>query len=200
MNNRAQINSFLESITALALKLGLVMLGLSMAYLLWVLFGGKLTAAATKADKAYLDQTIGIAKSMLMIGSVAVVLACFIRFLAEETAGLIMTLVGGALHFLAPAGINAVTLETIHKNVLYLSILKQISTVGLICLVPGALLLLRTVVLQFARITSRRPLPADEQEGRPRPRQTKPYAKCWDMPQCNERVKRICPAWSRKKP
>jgi hypothetical protein len=200
MNNRAQVNSFLESISGLALRVGLLMLGLSMAYLLYVLFGGKLTAAASKADKALLEQSAGIAKSMLMIGSVAVVFASCIRFFSEETAGLIMTLIGGVLHFLGPAGINALTLETVHKNVLYLSILKEFSTIGLICLVPGCLLLMRDIAMQIARIGSRPAAPQTAEEiVRSGPRQTKLYAKCWDMPSCNERVKRICPAWSKRK-
>lgn len=198
MSNRAQINSILDSISGLALKLGLLMLGLSLAYLLYVLFGGKLTAAASKADKAYLAQTAGIAMSMLMIGSIAVVAACFIRFFSDDSVGLIMTVVGGVLHFMGPAGINALTLETVHKNTLYVSILKEISTIGLICFVPGCLLLLRDIVMQIARIGSRHAAPQTAEE-RARPRQTKLYAKCWDMPSCNERVKRICSPWSRKK-
>lgn len=199
MVNRAQVSNLLDSISTLALKLGLVVLGLATAYLLYVLFGGKLTAAASKADQAYLAQTAGIAKLMLIGGAAAVVGACCIRFFSEETVGLIMTIVGGVLYFLAPMGINALTLETIHKNTLYLSILQQITTVGMICLIPGCLLLMRDVVLQFARIISRQAMPktADE-KGKPR-QANSVYASCWNMPQCNDRVKRVCPAWSKRK-
>lgn len=200
MSNRAQINGLLESVSALALKVGLVMLGLALAFLLYVIFGGKLTAVATKADKAFLEQGVGIAKSLLMIGSIAVVFAACVRFFSEEAIGLVMTVTGGVLHFFGPIGINALTLGDIHKSTLYLSILKEISTVGLICFVPGCLLLVRDIVWQIARIGARQAQPqtADE-KGRPRPSQTKVYAKCWDMPMCSERVKNVCPAWSKRK-
>lgn len=200
MSNRAQINNLLDLLSSLALKLGLVALGLGTAYLLYVLFGGKLSAAASKADKEYLAQTAGIARMMFTGGAIAVLVGCFIRFFAEETTGLIMLVGGGVLYFLAPIGINTLTLETIHKNELYLSILKDFSTVGLICFVPGGLLLLRTIVVQFLRITSRQQLPQTEEEKKRGPRRTeKLYAHCWDMPQCNERVKKVCPAWQKRK-
>ncbi len=199
MGNRAQIDSLLESISELALKVGLLMLGLATAYLLWVLFGGKLTPAG-KVDQAALAHMVGIAKLVLMIGSVLVVAACCVTFFSDESIGLIMTIIGGALHFFAPAGIDAITPAEIHSNPLYPSILKQFSSVGLVCFVPGCLLLLRAIVLQFARVVTSQSLRlASEQNSRPAKKQPKFAANCWNMAQCNEHAKRMCPAWAKRR-
>lgn len=199
MGNRAQIDSLLESLSELALKVGLLMLALATAYLLYILFGGKLEAAS-KVDKASLEQMVGIAKLVLMLGSVLVVAACCVTFFSDESVGLIMTLIGGVLHFFAPAGINAVTAPAIHSNPVYASILQQFAAVGLVCFIPGCLLLLRAIVMQFARVVSSHALKnANDDKARPPKKQPKFFAHCWNMAQCNEHAKRVCPAFAKRR-
>lgn len=205
-DSRAQINNTLDSVAAIGLKVGAVMVGLALAYLLYVVFGPKLAAMKTMgaADKSSLMQNIGWARTMLKCGSFVLVLGLCIRFFYEETTGVILTLAGGVVYFFSPSAFSSLTLGSLKQSLFYQAIVNDIATVGLVCVVPGILLLVRDVVMRvLTRFGAWHEVPtsAVEDNGLRRDyRKHKPYEMCWDMACCNERVRRFCPAWKKHKP
>jgi hypothetical protein len=203
-DSRRQISSVLDTVAGIGLKLGAVMVGLSLAYLLYVIFGPKLSAMKSmKADEkdAFL-QSVGWARAMLRYGSIGLVLGLCITYFYEETIGLILTLVGGLVYFFSPSAFSSLTLGSLKQNLYFHAIVNDIATVGLICVVPGILLLVRDVIMRVVnRFSSQHDVPAHavEEETTRKPPTPKPYEKCWDMALCNERAKRFCRAWEKRK-
>lgn len=201
--SRAQINSLLDSITGLALRLGIVAVTVAFAYLIYVVFGPKLAALKSMkaADKDYLVQSVGWAQAMLKGGAIAIVFSLCVRCFYEETIGLILTLVGSALYLFSPAALNNLTLGAFAKEPIYLGIVNDVVTVGLVCLAPGIFLLVRGLVARVICHFGRHEIPATQTDGdQRRPTKHKLYEMCWNMACCSERVKRFCPAWEKRKP
>lgn len=204
-DTRTSISNTLDSFAALGLRLGAVVAGLALAYLLYVIFGPKLAAmkAMNAADKATLLQSVGWARMMLTWGGGLLVLSMCIRFFYEETIGVILTSVGAGLYFLSPSGLASLTMASYTKDPLYQGIVGDIALVGLFCLVPGCLLLVRDVIWRITkRVGAKHVLQTEEEKARAQRlnRHRKPYEKCWDMSVCNERTRRFCPAWEKRKP
>lgn len=214
-DSRRQISSVLDTVAGIGLKVGAVMVGLALAYLLFVVFGPKLSAmkSMNAEEKDALLQSIGWARVMLRCGSIGLILALCIRYFYEETIGLILALAGAAIYFFSPAAFSSLTLGAFAKNAahggkvdaayaFYHGIVNDIATVGLICMVPGILLLVRDVIVRIAsRFGARHEVPIhDVAEGHANKGQTpKLYEKCWDMALCNERSKRFCSAWGKRR-
>lgn len=204
-DSRRQINNFLEMVAGLGLKLGAVATGLALAYLLYVVFGPKLAAlkGMNADEKNALLQSIGWAEWMLRYGSIALVFGICVRFFRQETIGLILTLVGAAMYFFSPSGFNSLTLGALKQSEIYQGIVNDIALVGLFCLVPGVLLLVRDVIMgAIKRFTAPRQAPAQESQTEitRKVHKPKPYEMCWDMAVCNERSKRFCEPGKRRKP
>ena len=204
-NSRRQISSALDNVAGIGLRVGAVMVGLALAYLLYVVFGPKLAAmkSMNAGEKDALLQSIGWARVMLKYGSILLVLAMCIHYFYDETIGLIMTLAGGIVYFFSPSALGSLTLGTLKQSTVYVEIVNDIATVGLICVVPGILLLVRDAIVRVAsRFGARHELPIHNvEEGHAHKGEThKPYEKCWDMACCNERARRFCSAWQKRKP
>lgn len=200
-----QISSIVESITALALRIGAVAAGIGLVYILYVVFGHKLAEmpGMKAADRDSFVGSVGIARAMFTYGSVAVIASLCVRFFHEETIGLILALVGAAVYFFSPGALGSLTLGAFRKNPLYTGIVSDFTVIGLVCLIPGCLLLVRDVIVRIAnRFGTRYEVPGHNvEEGHARKGEThKPYEKCWDMALCNERSKRFCTAWEKRKP
>ncbi|NLN76299.1 MAG: hypothetical protein GX139_08310 [Armatimonadetes bacterium] len=204
-DGRRQITGLLDMVANIGLRLGAVATGLALAYLLYVIFGPKLAGIKNlNAEEKYaLLQSIGWARTMLRYGSIAFVLGLCIRFFQEETIGLVLTLVGAGLYFLSPSGFSSLTLGSLKQSEHYLGIVNDIATVGLICLVPGVLLLVRDVIMRIIkRFTAPIEPPKSESESEitRKVHKPKPYEMCWDMAVCNERSRRFCQPWKKRKP
>jgi hypothetical protein len=181
-----------------------------------VIFGPKLAAmkSMNAADKGTLVQSVGWARTMLTWGGGLLVLSCCIRFFYEETIGLILTLAGAALYFLAPSGLASLTMGSFATAAaskgkidpaigLYQGVVHDIALVGLFCLAPGCLLLVRDVIWSITKRAAAKSVPQTEEEKARADRlnkRRKPYEMCWDMSVCNERARRFCPAWQQHKP
>jgi len=213
-DTRTSITNALNSLAAIGLRAGAVVAGLGLAYLLYVIFGPKLSAmkSMNAADKATLLQSVGWARVMLVYGGGALVLSLCIRFFYEETIGVILTLAGAGLYFLSPSGLASLTMGSFAAPAngkidpavaLYQGIVHDIALIGLFCLVPGCLLLVRDVIWRITRRVGAKPaLQTEEEKSRTERlnRRRKPYEMCWDMSVCNERARRFCPAWEKHKP
>lgn len=202
MDSRRQISTFLDLIAGIGMKVGVPVAALGFVYLMYVIFGHKLDLMSSmkQADKAYLVSSIGIGRAMFTYGSVAAILALCIRYFYEETIGLILAMVGAAVYFFGPGAFSSLTLGSLKKNTTYHGIVNDFATIGLICLVPGCLLLVRDVVVRVAnRLGARHEPPAVAEEITRKVQAHKPYEKCWDMSFCNDRSKRFCAAWEKRK-
>lgn len=204
-DTRRQIVGFLDVVAGIGLKLGAVATGLALAYLLYVIFGPKLTALKTMKgdDRETLLQSIGWARTMLRYGSIALVFGLCVRLINQETIGLILTLVGAGVYFFSPGGFSSLTLNAHQRSELYQGMVNDISIVGLICLVPGIVLLVRDLIMRVVRRFSAAQQPAAaESEIEITRKVHKPgiYEMCWNMACCNERAKRYCAAWKRRRP
>lgn len=210
-SRRVQVNNFLESISGLGIKLGGPVALLGLAYLVYLIVGGRLLGmkGMKPVDQQYLIQTVAWAGTMLKIGSVACVLGLAIRFFYMESVGQVLALLGGGLYFFGPAGMNRLTMGALTGVPLYVEIVNEIAFVGLACLPAGAILLIRAMIERIQRCLARRIVAArqwgDEEEQlkiHKRKRQIKPRfcEKCWEMAFCREFVRNVCPAWDKKKP
>lgn len=205
-DGRAQVNSTLGLIGDIGLKLGAVAVGLALAYLLYVVFGGKLANLKTlKApDQQQLMQTIGWAKTLLKVGAVALVIGLCIRFFYDEMVGLVLTIAGAVLYFFSPSVFSSMTMGELKQQPIYQGIVNEIATMGLIFIVPGILLLVRDVIARVAnRFGAWHEVPTtgvEDGELHRGSRKHGAYEMCWNMACCNERTKRLCKAWAARRP
>jgi len=215
-DTRTSLNNALDAFAGFGLRVGGVVAGLGLAYLLYVIFGPKLAAMKSMkaADRQTLLQSVSWARAMLTWGGGLLILSACIRFFYEQTIGLILTLLGAALYFLAPGGLASLTMGSFAASTasngkidpaveLYQSIVHDLALVGLFCLVPGCLLLVRDVIWSICKRSRVRHQPLTEEEKTRAERlrkHRKLYEKCWDMSVCNERARRFCAAWQKRKP
>lgn len=213
-DTRTSISNALDVFAAVGLKLGAVATGLGFVYLMYMIFGPQLDAMKTMkpAELASINQSVSWSRIMLVYGSALLVLSLCIRLFYEETIGLILVLVGAGLYFMAPKGLAGMTTSGAAKTatgkvdpgaLLCNGIVHDITLVGLFCLIPGCLLLVRDIVWRITKRLNAKPAPQTEMEKARAERlakRRKPYEMCWDMSVCNERAKRFCPAWEKHKP
>jgi hypothetical protein len=202
---KSRLVSLIESSTRTGLKFGIPAMVITAAYLLYIVFGPKLLMAGMSAvDQAYLHNTVALAERVLRVAALVVALSLSLRFFYEPAAGQLMTILGGVLWFFSPAMFEGLTLGTLTKNPTYQGIVSELSRVGFVTLVPGAVLLLREIGARIARGVRTRVLAGrcwgDEEERAKKHRRRKIYEQCWDMAFCREYVRGYCTAFEQKKP
>ncbi|MGB9619862.1 MAG: hypothetical protein ACPL7K_05580, partial [Armatimonadota bacterium] len=84
------------------------------------------------------------------------------------------------------------------------SILESVRTAGGIALLPGLTLVVRDAILRVWTGAARRRIQVrrwgDEDERGTRRRGSKFLPSCWDMEFCRDFVRKVCPAWEKRKP
>lgn len=204
---RSLLIGYVESITALGLKVGIPAAILFIAYLLFVIFSKRAVELPKMSadDKKMFIQSVSLAATLLTAASVTVVLSLCIRLFYEELLGQILTIAGGLLFFISPAVLGDLTGGMLKGNPIFQIVASEFSLVGIICLLPGVDLVMRDAVIRIWNGISARKMMitrlwGDEDERKKKFKSPKIYGKCWDMAYCREFVRNVCPAWKQKKP
>ena len=204
---RSQIACFLESITALILKVGVPVLVISTIYLAYAVFGGGIRSMAemSKGDRSYLIYGVSMAVKALQWSSIAVVAALVVRFFYEDVLGQVLAVTGAVLFFLGPYAFGDIAARyMITGNWLYNTIARAFIYLGTVYLLPGLFLVIRDAIWRILNnISERQEIMScwgDEDRRRQQFQKKCIYGKCWDLPYCRDFVKSMCPAFKSKKP
>lgn len=205
-HNKSKLVGWADQVSGLGTRLGGLICGIALIYLLVTVFGGHLDSAGklTGDDLAYMARGVEMATKALVIAGMALIVGLVLRFQRDEALGQSLSLVGALLYFGSPA-FFAVTVDTkvASGSALFPPILAAFRNLGTVCLLPGLFLVLRDAILRiWTGVSVRRVLErrwGDEEE---RKKQAKPklYGSCWDMLYCRDFVRRVCPAFAAKKP
>lgn len=205
-STRSRLAILIESATRTGLRYSIPIAALAVAYLLYIVFGPKLHDMPKMhwIDRAYLAQTLRIAEIALRAAAVVLVISLALRFVYESIIGQVLTIVGGVLYFFSASIFGRLTMGVFANNPHYLGIVDTFTRVGLVALVPGAILLVRDIGTKIiGGIKSGKKLAqlwGDEEIRLKRHAGRKLYERCWDMPFCREFVRNVCPAWRQGKP
>lgn len=205
-HTKSWIFAFLDNISSLGLKIGIPVAAVTVAYLLWVIFGWRLAHIdkLSPTDSGYLIQSTTVACKALTIAAVAIVISVIIRLFYDEIVGQVLSVVGLLLYFGTPEALaRYVHVRNSQAAGLALSIVNEFCIVGGICVIPGLVLVIRDCILRIWRgVSVRRVLESrwgDEKE-REKKKKPKLYGKCWDMIYCRGFVRQVCPAYRTKRP
>lgn len=196
-----------DQLTGLGLKFGVPVASLAGIFLLITAFGGHLegTSKIAAADRADLMRIIPLALQALIYASIVVVASVCIRLHRDERTGQFLSFLGAVFCLGSPALFGKFAeAHRIAQSESYVSILDAFCRVGMICLLPGLILLLRDTILRiWMGVSVKRVLEkrwGDEEERQMKHKLAKFYGSCWDMAFCRDFVKKVCPAWQSRKP
>ncbi|MCE5323053.1 hypothetical protein LLG46_07035 [bacterium] len=205
-HTKSWIVAFLDNISSLGLKLGIPVATVAVAYLLWVIFGPRFAHMdkLSAADSDYLINSAVMACKGLTIASIAIVASVMIRLFYDEIVGQTLSVLGLLLYFGTPEALaRFVHVQNARAASLALAIVNEFCIVGAICVLPGLVLVVRDGILRIWRgISVRRVLESRWGDEREREKKKKPkiYGNCWDMAYCRDFVRRVCPAFKKKRP
>ncbi|MHB9037846.1 MAG: hypothetical protein ACYC64_14405 [Armatimonadota bacterium] len=205
-NAKIRLVALLDSISSLGLKVGISVAILAAGYLLTVVFGPRIREIdkLAAADSKYLLDTLRIAVTALTIASAIVVVSLIVRFYYEEVVGQALSVAGALMYLGTPEVFGRfVSVQNAQAAGVVSTIVREFCFVGMICLIPGLVLVVRDCILRIWRgISVKRILESRWGDERERERRKKPkfYGSCWDMSYCREFVRQVCPAFTAKKP
>ncbi|MEN6358392.1 MAG: hypothetical protein ABFD83_15065 [Armatimonadota bacterium] len=205
-HTKSWIFALLDNISSLGLKIGIPVAAVTVTYLLWVIFGPRLAHIdkLSVADSDYLINSAVISCKALTIASLAIVVSVIIRLLYDELVGQTLSVLGILLYFGTPEALaRFVHVQNARAAGLALAIVNEFCVIGAICALPGLVLVVRDCILRIWRgISSKRVMETRWGDEREREKKKKPkfYGNCWDMAYCREFVKRVCPAFQKKRP
>lgn len=204
---KSRIMALIDQVTSFGLKVGGSLTAAAFIYLLYVTLGQHMRKlpSMSEAERAYFINSVRIAVQVLSIAGAAVVASLVLRFFNDEAPGQILSLAGATLYFGSPFFLRAAAGESAAKGAeLFASVVNVFCWLGMVCLLPGLVLILRDAILRiWSGISVRRIMErrwGDEEERLKRLGRRKFYGSCWDMAFCREFVKQVCPAFSAKKP
>jgi hypothetical protein len=203
---KSQIVGLVDQISGFGMRAGILVAAIAFVFLLVVVFGGHVSAAAKESthQKAYLEQSVALATQMFVIAAVVAVVSLVLRFPREETLGQALSLAGACIYFGVPMLLGwVVAAKEASDNAVFASIVRAMRSAGAIALLPGLTLVLRDAILRiWTGVSVRRVLErrwGDEDEQRRKRRRPKLIASCWDMAFCRDFVRKVCPAWEARK-
>ena len=204
--SKTQLYLLLDNITSLGLKIGLPVLVLATAYIAYAVFGGSLKEMMHMKPDQRLYMVNGISTAVLALkwSGIVVVISLLIRYFYVEILGQVLAVLGGIVFFLGPLVCGDVAARTgLVGNYLFNTAAKQYLFLGTVCLIPGLFLVIRNAVWRIienvsAKIDSMKCW-GDEETRKQQNQKRSIYGHCWDMAYCRDFVKKMCPAFKRKK-
>lgn len=207
-DTRTRILAYLDQITALGLRIGVPALAISLAFLLFGALTGKIQnlGEMKAADQAQMIRMIELI-TRLLVYSCAVVVVCVIcRLFKDEAVGQALTVAGALFYFGSPYLLVEIGgLGRTGNSALAMSIVDAFRRAGVICFIPGLILLLRDAILRIWNGISikkmmERQLEEDEEEEKLKKSPFAGiYSRCWDMNFCRAFVRKVCPAYAARR-
>ena len=201
---KSQVFALFDQLTGLGVKLGGLVCGLSFVYLVAIVVGGhlKIPLKPGTLERVYLEQSVVFATRALVISGAVLVASLVLRFPGEEALGQILCFAGAALYFGGPPALGwFLQGKVVNGSALGLGIVNAVRNVGGIALIPGVVFVVRDAILRVLAgpmLRRSRAKPVAEPSTAAKPR-AKLLAACWDMEFCREYVRRVCPAFAKKK-
>lgn len=205
-HRKSQVVGYSDQITGLILRIGAPLLILSSAFLLTASFGNGIRGMGqlSHAERVNFINYLNLVNQCLVYSGAAVVLALIVRLSREEILGQALSLLGATFYFGSPAAFGMIAeYRVLAANVYILSVITAFRTLGLVCLIPGLILVLRDAAVRIwtgvsvKRVLERRW--GDEEERLKKNLKNSLYGCCWDLPFCRDFVRKVCPAYSSKK-
>jgi hypothetical protein len=200
--------AYLDQATGIGLKIGVPVLGISLAFLLFGALSGKIQGLdqMPAADRAHMTRMLEIVARALVYSCAVVVATVILRLFSDEVVGQALTMAGALLYFGSPYLLVEVGgLGTRGGGDLAKAIVDAFRQTGIICFLPGLVMLLRDAIMRIwtglsVKRMMERQLEDDEVEEKVKPGPfSSIYAKCWDMSFCRAFVRKVCPAYAARK-
>ena len=208
--NREALAVILGRLTLLALWIAWPFVGICVLYMSTSLLGAsinELTAMSRMVppDPRYVDYVSfsTFAVKATYIGGIVLIVAYSLRCWHGTEVGAVLTVLGAGLLFGLPFVFPAVSprdqiaIDIIAK---YFATLQKL---GFIALVPGTMFVLRDAILGIVNRMSKTSLEIKKGSGErilvKKPRKPLVLSHCWDMPNCSEALRKICPEFQKRR-
>lgn len=209
-DTKSRLVGYTDALTALCLKLALPVLIVAVLFLVVGALTGRLQGIVKLpvGDREQMISVVELAAQAVVYCGAAVVACVVLRLFSEEAVGEALTVCGLLLYFGSPwFFVSLAGLDRMGATVLPRTIVDAFRTLGVTALLPGLVLLLRDAILRlWTGLSAKRAVEekaeADESEGGPvrKGLMAHCYPKCWEMRFCRQMIRKVCPAFERKKP
>ena len=195
----------LDAASALGLKAGVACLVLSSAYLaLGFVTKGVIALPRLEAWAQHrVIANVNIATTIFDISFIVVVACLVLRNYSEDLLGYVLSLAGVGLYFGVPYAALTHLGQSAANNAAVLITLESLRTAAVFAFLPGLVLIIRDLYIRLyfalSRVRLDRPSLSVRRAGAAAVYRNPIYAKCWQMPYCSDFVRRVCPAFQRRK-
>lgn len=141
-------------------------------------------------ERVQILSNISLMSRVLMVTGWIAVISLVIRLHREETVGLLLSITGAALYLGLPVAFTAYIING-SGNPVHANTLNALRALGVACLIPGLIMIVRDVILRITGGFSRT-------KGKTRVRHPEKNAywllcwSCWGTPTCKESLRRSC--------
>ena len=201
--SRGPIRELLDSLSGFGFQIGGIIFGLTAAYLLWGLFGGKMAemSSMTPQDVEQTAQNVRYACTGLVVAGIVFMLSAAIRFSEEEVLGYLFLIVGVALYWGIPTGVAASAQGLDGRAAQAVGfVVSKFQLLG----ITGLALAIPFIGLDFwYRVVGIRTVRRKNAAAAAGGRETKTsdwHLFCWQMPYCRTALRKHCKAYQQRKP
>lgn len=204
-DDRSRLSAYADTLTGLCLRFAAVVLIVAALFLVLGALTGKLQGILKMpaGDREQMISVVELAARAVVCCGAAVVVCVLLRLFGEEAVGQSLTIGGLLLYFGSPwFFVSLAGLDRMGGTVLPRTIVDAFRTLGMTALLPGLVLLLRDAILRvWTGISARRDVESrsGKDERAAAGLLASCYPRCWEMGFCRELVRRVCPAYERRK-
>lgn len=207
---RSILLDIFDSLTELGLKLGALVFVVVLGYLVYGLVtkhGLAKIMLLPPEDRDRVLANVALSCKVLGITGTIVAVCAALRFYVEETLGYMMSLLGVLLYFGAPWAFSIWYSRTdLAANPAIAMIVGEIRLLGGVLFLPGVALIIYDISYRISRAIIEKPkvdrsflVGKDAERVVEKAYRPRMYAKCWQMPYCRDFVRKVCPAYDRRK-
>ncbi len=202
----ARTLEFAQDIAGIFLKASALLAVLSAAYLIWGLTSKGVQSILSMpawAQKRVIAN-VNIATTVYELSTLVLIISLVIRNYADDILGYILSLAGIGLYFGVPYLVGYYFGQNLEANAVILITLQSARVTAVFAFMPGVLLIIRDIFIRIsfamARPISEKAYALEIKEEKYKDCRKYPiWAKCWQMPYCSDFVRKVCPAWEKRK-